>query len=128
MSTAVTHGIRVSVLPRFEPEQGAPGDGRHLFSYRITIANRGRRTVQLLRRHWYIRDSLAPRTEVEGPGVVGATPVVEPGGSFTYSSYCQLHGSLGRMEGTYRMKYVDDGREFNVAIPPFDLHVPHAAN
>lgn len=128
MSTAVSHDIRISVLARFEAAQSDPVGGRYLFSYRITIANRGRRTVQLLRRHWFITDSLASAREVEGPGVVGALPVLEPGEQFTYTSYCELRSGIGRMHGTYRMRHVDDASEFEVAIPAFDLHLPYAAN
>lgn len=128
MSTAVSHDIRVSVLARFEAGQSAPTEGRFLFSYRITIANRGQRTAQLLRRHWLISDSLALPSEVEGPGVVGAVPVLEPGEQFTYTSYCELHSGMGRMRGSYRMRHLDDGSEFDVAIPAFDLRLPYAAN
>ncbi len=128
MSTAVSHDIRVSVLARFEPEQSDPSEGRFLFSYRITIANRGHRAAQLLRRHWYISDSLAPPREVEGPGVVGAVPVLEPGEQFTYTSYCDLRSGMGRMRGTFRMRHLDDGSEFDAGIPAFDLRFPYTAN
>lgn len=128
MSTAVSHDIRVSVLARFEAGQSTPAEGRFLFSYRITIANRGQRSSQLLRRHWFISDSLAPPSEVEGPGVVGAVPVLEPGEQFTYTSYCELHSGMGRMRGSYRMRHLDDGSEFDVDIPAFDLRLPYAAN
>ncbi|HMN05183.1 MAG TPA: Co2+/Mg2+ efflux protein ApaG [Flavobacteriales bacterium] len=128
MFTATTHGILVSALPHYEGARSGTLEERFLFSYRITIVNRSQRTVQLLRRHWHITDSMAPPLEVEGPGVVGATPVLEPGAQFSYTSYCELHSELGRMEGTYRMKHVDDGSEFDVAIPAFNLHVPHIGN
>lgn len=128
MSTAVTHGIRVSVLARFEPDQSKPEDGQFLFSYRITIANRGHRASQLLHRYWTITDSLAPTRTVEGPGVVGAVPVLEPSEQFTYTSYCDLRSGVGRMQGKYRMRHLDDGSEFDVEIPAFDLRLPYAAN
>jgi ApaG protein len=128
MSTAVSHDIRVSARAHFEAEQSDPSQHRFLFSYRITIANRGQRTAQLLRRHWHITDSLAPAREVEGPGVVGAVPVLEPGEQFTYTSFCDLRSGMGRMHGSYRMRHLDDGSEFDVAIPAFDLHLPYSAN
>jgi ApaG protein len=128
MSTAVSHDFRISVLARYEAGQSEPAEGRFLFSYRITIANRGQRAAQLLHRYWIITDSLAPVREVEGPGVVGAVPVLEPGEQFTYTSYCDLRSGLGRMRGSYRMRHMDDGSEFDVAIPAFDLHFPYAAN
>ena len=128
MNTAISHDIRVSVQACFEPAQSDPVADRFLFSYRVTIANRGRRTVQLLRRHWRIADSMAPLREVEGPGVVGATPVIEPGEQFTYTSYCDLRGGMGRMQGVYGMRHTDDDSLFDVAIPAFDLLYPCAAN
>ena len=128
MSTAVSHDIRVTVQARVEAGQSDPSAGRYLFSYRITIANRGQRTAQLLHRFWAISDSLAPPREVEGPGVVGSVPVLEPGEQFTYTSYCDLRSGMGRMHGSYRMRHLDDGSEFEVAIPAFDLHFPYAAN
>ena len=128
MSTTVTHDIRVTVRSRFEAVHSDPKVGRFIFSYRITIANSGRDTVQLQRRHWIIRDSLAERREVEGPGVVGETPVLRPGEEFTYSSACDLRSGFGRMEGTYRMLRIADGEEFEVLIPELQLRYPHAAN
>ncbi len=128
MATAVTQGIRVSVIAHYEADQSAPLDDRYLFSYRITIANRSRSTVQLLRRHWHIFDSLAARSEVEGPGVVGAVPVLQPGEQFTYTSFCELGSPLGRMQGSYTMRDLDLDREFDVAIPSFHLRYPVIAN
>lgn len=128
MSTTVTHDIRVSVRSRFEPVHSDPKAGRFIFSYRITIANKGRSTVQLQRRHWTIRDSLALTREVEGPGVVGETPVLKPGEEFTYSSACDLRSGFGSMDGSYHMVRMDNGEEFDVAIPEFQLHYPYASN
>ncbi len=128
MPVAVTHDIRVSVQARFEPRQGAPADGRYLFSYRITIANNSVRTLQLMARHWVIMDSMAPRSQVQGPGVVGVQPVLAPGEQYTYTSYCELRSTLGRMQGAYLMRDLADNTEFEVAIPSFTLHLPYAAN
>jgi ApaG protein len=128
MYTAISNDIRVSVQARYEAEQSDPVSDRFIFSYRITIANRGPRTVQLLKRRWHIADSMAPAREVEGPGVVGATPVLAPGEQFTYSSFCDLRGGMGRMHGSYGMRHLDDDSAFDVAIPAFDLRFPYTAN
>lgn len=128
MSTTVTHDIGVTARSRFEPVNSDPKVGRFIFSYRITITNHGRDTVQLKSRHWAIRDSLAPYREVEGPGVVGETPTLEPGESFSYSSACDLRSGYGAMRGTYRMVRLSDRSEFEVAIPEMMLHYPHGAN
>ncbi len=128
MSTSVTHGIRISAQPRFEPAHSDPKAGRFLFSYRITITNTGEHPVQLLRRHWHIWDSLAPGREVEGAGVVGETPVIGPGERYTYGSYCDLRSGIGRMHGSYRMRRVDTGETFEVRIPAFVLLYPWSAS
>ncbi len=99
-----------------------------MHSYRITIVNQGTVAVQLLRRQWRISDSLGGEREVEGPGVVGETPVIEPAGRYSYSSACDLNSALGRMEGSYLMKRVDDGTSFQVAIPGFLLVHPPVLN
>ena len=128
MATQVTHDIRITVQVGFAAEQSDPKLGHFLFNYRIRIENRGTRTVQLVRRNWRIIDSLSGTRQVEGPGVVGETPVLEPGTSFTYTSFCDLRSSCGRMLGSYTMRHVDDDSVFQVTIPPFDLLYPWSAN
>lgn len=128
MGTVVTHGIRVTTRVRYEETHSDPKAARFIFSYRITISNRGSEAVQLLRRHWVIRDSLAGRREVEGPGVVGETPVLQPGEEFSYSSACDLRSGFGRMDGTYLMRRLRDESEFRVDIPEMHLSFAHAAN
>lgn len=68
MGTTVTHGIKVSVKARYEAAHSDVLVGHYLFSYQVTIENRGRDTVKLLRRHWFISDTLSGPREVEGPG------------------------------------------------------------
>lgn len=128
MTTAVTNGIRVSVRVRFASEHSDTKQGRYLFVYRITIANEGRRTVQLMRRHWHIWDSLANGRQVEGPGVVGETPVLAPGERFTYSSQCDLSSGLGRMAGIYTMRDLANNAVFQVEVPAFVLSYPCLSN
>lgn len=128
MGTAVTHGIQVSVKAVYEPALSDPRAAHYLFSYQVTIENTGRDTVKLLRRHWIISDSLAPQREVEGPGVVGETPVLGPGERFTYSSACDLRSGIGRMHGSYLMERVGDGQRLRVKIPAFKMFFPYSAN
>lgn len=128
MGTTVTHGIKVSVQARFEPAHSDARVAQYLFSYLVTIENRGRDTVKLLRRHWFITDSLNAPREVEGPGVIGETPVLAPGEQFSYSSACDLGSTIGRMRGSYLMERQSDGRHFSVKIPEFLLLYPPSAN
>lgn len=128
MSTTVTQDIRVTVRSRYEAAQSDPTNGRFLFSYRITIANNGRGSVQLKRRRWVIQDALAEPRVVEGAGVVGETPVLHSGQEFTYTSACDLNSAFGRMKGHYTMERLSDGHHFEVTIPDLDLAYPIAAN
>lgn len=128
MGTTVSHAIKIAVRSRFEEAHSDLRAGSYFYSYRITIRNTGPDAVQLQRRRWLIHDSLAPMREVEGPGVVGETPTLEPGQEFTYSSACDLRSAFGRMDGTYFMQRISDGLRFEVEVPPIELIYPFAAN
>ena len=123
MYTAVTRDIQITVMPQFLPEQSDPEDARYMWAYTIEVANHGRRTVQLVARHWIITDATGRVETVSGLGVVGEQPVLNPGETFRYTSGCPLSTSSGVMEGHYRM-VDDDGGAFDVAIPAFSLDTP----
>lgn len=123
MYEAVTHGIRIKVEPQYLEEQSSPEESYFFWAYTIEISNESNATAQLKRRHWRITDANGKIEEVRGPGVVGKTPVLEPGQSFTYTSGCPLATPSGIMVGTYQMQR-DDGSQFDVAIPAFSLDSP----
>ena len=127
VSDTTTRGIRIEVESEYEPERSSPLESYFFFSYHVRISNLGEETAQLLSRVWIITDSDGEVQTVEGPGVVGETPVLAPGESFEYTSGAMLETAVGTMEGSYRMVR-DDGREFSVPIPAFRLAVPHAVN
>jgi ApaG protein len=128
MMTVVTEGIKVSVMTEYQPEYSSPSQAHFVFTYRISIENCSGHTVQLLRRHWMIYDSNGVVREVEGEGVVGQQPVLEPGEVHEYVSGCNLKSSMGKMSGTYLMERVFDGRQFRVSIPEFTMIVPYRLN
>jgi len=119
MSDAVTNSIRVEVLARHSPENSRQ-QGEWIFEYTVRITNLGTDTVQLLSRHWIIADALEHIEEVRGPGVVGEQPVLGPGQSFKYSSWCPLKTPTGSMRGTYQM-VSSGGQPFDIEIAPFGL-------
>jgi ApaG protein len=127
MSDTTTRGIRVRVAPVYLPERSAPEEGSFFFAYRVRITNTGDETVQLMRRHWTITDGNGHVEEVEGPGVVGETPVLPPGTTFEYTSFCPLPTSFGTMEGTYQMRTAA-GELFEIEIGQFSLVAPQAVN
>lgn len=120
VSAAVTHSIQVEVIARHSPENSKAGDDEWVFEYTVRITNQGGDTVQLLSRHWVITDALDNVREVKGAGVVGKQPVLAPGESFKYSSWCPLKTPTGSMRGTYRMARTN-GEEFDIEIAPFGL-------
>ena len=121
---AQTRAIHVSVEPAYLDDQSDPADGRYVWSYTVTIENRGVETVQLISRYWNITDGMGQVREVRGPGVVGAQPVIAPGESFQYTSGCPLETSSGMMRGRYLMKAAS-GEDFEAEIPAFLLESPY---
>jgi ApaG protein len=120
MSDAVTQSIRVEVLARHSPENSQPLQDDWVFQYTVRITNQGTDTVQLISRHWIITDALDHIEEVRGLGVVGEQPVLAPGQSFKYSSWCPLKTPTGTMRGSYQMVR-SDGSQFDIDVAPFGL-------
>ena len=116
--------IRVEVKTTYVQEQSEPENNRYVFAYTITITNSGQVPAQLLSRHWVITDANNKVQEVRGEGVVGEQPYLTPGDSFRYTSAAMLETPVGCMQGNYQM-IADDGVEFDVEIPVFNLSTPH---
>jgi ApaG protein len=124
--TATTRGIRVTVHSFYLADQSRPEEGVYAWAYRIRIENHGRETVQLLRRTWLITDARGRTQRVQGAGVVGQQPLLEPGEAFEYTSGTPLDTPSGFMTGTYHMVASGSGEAFDVAIPTFSLDSPEA--
>ena len=124
---AFTNGVRVHVESGYYSERSNPLRGEYFFLYTIRITNESDRAVQLQSRHWIITDAEGRTEQVEGPGVVGKQPTLEPGGSFEYTSGCPLRTPFGAMRGTYEM-VTRDGDAFQAEIPSFELSQPHGVH
>jgi ApaG protein len=118
-------GIRVSAQPYYVAEQSEPEQRRFVFVYHMRIENVGDEPAQLLWRRWFIHDRVAGDHEIEGMGVVGEQPLIEPGEVHEYQSFCVLGGPSGYMEGSFEFRR-PDGEMFEAAIPRFYLRV-HSA-
>lgn len=127
MSDTTTRGIRVQVRTQYLPERSSPREGQFLFAYHIRISNEGDETAQLVSREWIISDADGRVERVQGPGVVGETPVLSPGDGFEYTSFCPLKTPVGSMHGTYQM-VTASGDRFDAVIAPFTLAIPNALN
>jgi ApaG protein len=119
-----TRFIRVAVKPAYLDDQSDPEDDRYVWSYTVTIENKGVEPVQLMSRVWNITDAAGRTQEVRGPGVVGAQPVIAPGEQFQYTSGCPLETSSGYMVGCYQMLSAS-GEAFEAQIPAFLLESPY---
>ncbi|MBX7095243.1 MAG: Co2+/Mg2+ efflux protein ApaG [Flavobacteriales bacterium] len=128
MVTDISAGVLVSVQMHYEDDLSNPANRHFIYSYKIRLENKNEFPVQLLRRHWYIQDSLGYPREVEGEGVVGQQPHLLPGDSYEYESACNLASDFGLMFGTYLFKNMVDGTLFQVQIPKFQLFTPDRLN
>lgn len=121
MNTCITNGIEISVVSRYEARHSNTKDERHVFSYKIEIVNKSDYTVQLLQRHWFITDSNCNKREVKGDGVVGEQPVLHPGESHEYTSWCPFNSEIGIMRGYFTMQREIDGDLIEVRVPDFTM-------
>lgn len=128
MTSAVTHEIEVSVETEYQAEFSDPKNGLFMFAYHIKIENHSEYAVQLLRRHWFIYDSNGEYREVEGEGVVGEQPILEPSTNHAYSSACNLATDIGKMHGVYQFVRLADGKLFTADIPEFKMVSPFRFN
>jgi ApaG protein len=128
MITSVTEGIKVTVRTEYQTAYSSPLQGHFVFTYRIRIENASDYTIQLLRRQWTVYDSNGTIREIEGEGVIGLQPVLEPGEAHEYVSSCNLRSSMGKMTGAYLVERIIDGRQLRIIVPAFTMVVPYKLN
>jgi len=119
--------VRVTVQAHYDTSRSRPNRGLWFFLYNVTIANEGDETVQLLTRHWIIRDAMDNLEEVRGDGVVGETPILKPGEIHQYTSGCPLTTEFGSMRGSYGM-VTQGGSVFEVEVAEFVLSPPYTVH
>lgn len=119
--------IRIQVATAYVDDQSEPEADRYVFAYTIRITNNGDVAARLVSRHWVITDANGKVQEVNGDGVVGEQPHLDPGEEFEYSSGAVLETPVGAMQGLYRME-AEGGFNFDAPIAPFTLAVPGMLN
>ena len=119
--TATTHGIQVTVISKYHEEHSKPSSNKYVHSYDVTITNFSGLDVQLISRHWIIKDANGKIREVKGDGVIGLQPILAPEESHSYTSWCPLSTPVGKMGGSYVMIRKADNSIFEVTIPEFKL-------
>ena len=117
------NSITVDVESTYVEAQSEPDLERFVFAYTITLTNDGNAPARLVSRHWVITDANDEVREVKDIGVVGKTPRIIPGKSFTYRSHAVLETPYGLLQGSYQM-LTDDGQEFVASIPDFSVVAP----
>ena len=121
----VSGDMVVRAAVSYLPEQSDPAGERWFWSYHIRIENKSDAPVQLLARRWDITDARGGLNIVEGDGVIGQQPVIEPGGVYDYVSGCPLSTAYGQMVGRYIMRDAD-GAHFTIAVPVLLLNAGQA--
>lgn len=119
----VKNSILVQVESEYLSEQSDPENQRYVHAYHVTITNEGDESAQLLNRHWLIIDGNEEVQEVQGEGVIGQQPVLQPGESYRYTSGTIIKTEVGCMHGSYEM-LSETGEHFLANIPAFTLALP----
>lgn len=94
----------------------------HAFVYYLTIENQSEQTVTLLGRKWIVEYTNGMTEVIEGGGIVGQTPCLEPGGSFSYNSF-HLTNISGKATGSFHGQ-TSSGQAIYTRIPGFSLNIP----
>jgi ApaG protein len=119
----MTEQIPVKIVP--VPQYLGEHEDQYAFAYTIHITNRSDTQITLRNRHWIITHGDGFKEEVTGEGVVGETPQLAPGASYSYTSGALIPTRVGSMRGSYGF-VTDSGQLFRVDIPEFALHAPDA--
>ncbi len=124
MYSKTTNGITVTVTPYFLDDQSSPQEGHYVWAYQVNIKNSSLKTIKLNHRNWIIIDANGKIINIQGDGVVGEFPILQPGESFEYTSGTPLKTSNGFMQGFYLMSQ-NNGEQLKIDIPTFSLDSPY---
>ncbi len=116
--------LDIRVETKFDAYRSDPSKQYYFFTYFISITNTGPRSLKLLYRKWEILDSIGDFREVEGQGVIGLQPILEPGQTFSYESSCHFASDFGQMQGYYFFQDIHTHENFLTEIPLFEMYVP----
>ena len=109
-------------LADFSSSEAEAGETSHAFIYFLSIHNMSDRSITLLGRKWVIQNADGTTTVVEGDKIVGETPTLAPGETFSYNSY---HVTRQEASATGSFHGVDEfEQKIHVRIPEFRLKIP----
>jgi len=121
MIQQITRGIKITVGTDYNGSFLKDNLLHFAFAYQIEIENQSKSSVQLLTRHWKIIETMNKNQYVNGTGVKGKKPIINPGEVHKYKSGCLLSSAFGAMKGTYTMIDLSSTKIFKVEIPLFRL-------
>lgn len=116
--------VHIQVKSWYRPDLSNPEENQFFYNYRVFIQNNESEAVRLIHRHWSVEHLIFGKQEVNGPGVVGELPIIEPGEQYDYTSGCEFWAPIGRMGGYYTFEYQVSKQLFLVNIPIFTLEFP----
>ena len=117
-------GLRVTVdRVVYQPEVETPADRPHCFVYFISIHNDTAAAVTIKGRKWVVTNERGEITAVEGAGVIGQFPTIDPGEKFSYNSFHLTDTNQASAEGSY-LGLDTAGRKVLTRIPQFQMTVP----
>jgi len=111
--------VTTTVQPYYLEEDTNLFASRHMFAYKVRITNKRRQDLKILGRFWTIVNGNEDKYEVTGDGILGKTPVISPGKTFAYTSYCVLYTFTGYMKGHFTAEVGDE--TLKIRIPVFYL-------
>ena len=101
MYSKTTKGVTVTVTPYFLDDQSSPQESHYVWAYQVNIKNLSESTMKLNHRNWVIIDANGKIMNVQGEGVVGEFPTLQPGESFEYTSGTPLKTTNGTVSYTH---------------------------
>ena len=107
----------------YNSQVATPPDRPYCFVYFISIHNDTEVAVTIKGRKWVVTNNEGEVTAVEGDGVVGQFPKIDPGDKFSYNSFHLLDAKAAVAEGSY-LGIDALGRKVLTRIPPFKMIVP----
>lgn len=124
MYSKTTNDVTVTVTPYFLDDQSSPQESHYVWAYQVNITNFSSSTIKLNHRNWVIIDANGKIINIQGEGVVGEFPILQPGDCFEYTSGTPLKTTNGIMQGFYLMSQ-ENGKQIKIDIPTFSLDSPY---
>ena len=117
-------GLQASLdkLVHHREKSNVEGIDLHAFIYFISISNLSDRSITLRGRKWVLANDDGTKTVVEGEKIVGESPMIPSGETFSYNSYHVTHLSTeacGSFHGTDEFN-----NRIHIKMKPFRLDIP----